>query len=177
MEVTITYLQMFSRPAQPNVPLPEPLLALRSQQPTAAFYRFLYGAVGGTWKWVDRTRWSDEQLLAALRPAELWVLYYAGTPAGYCELVRSESEVNVSYFGLMPEFLGRGLGRLWLGWTHRVLLPAVFCAGGCFLVLCDLVARLILAPAELPIGIVTALLGGPFFLWTLFTATKGGDMF
>lgn len=67
--------------------------------------------------------------------------------------------------------------RMWLGWTHRVLLPAVFCAGGCFLVLCDLVARLILAPAELPIGIVTALLGGPFFLWTLFKATKGGDMF
>lgn len=117
MEVTITYLQMFARPLQPNVPLPAPLLALRSQEPTASYYRFLYGAVGSSWKWVDRTKWSDEQLLAALRNCELWVLYYAGTPAGYCELVRSGSEVNVSYFGLMPEFLGRGLGRLWLGWT------------------------------------------------------------
>lgn len=67
--------------------------------------------------------------------------------------------------------------RMWLGWSHRVLLPAVIFAGGCFLVLCDLAARLILAPAELPIGIVTALLGGPFFLWTLFKATKGGDVF
>ena len=117
MEVTITYLQMFSRPVQPNVPLPEPLLAMRSLEPTLAFYRYLYSAVGASWKWVDRLVWSDERLAAALRGCELWVLYCAGTPAGYCELVRSEGEVQVSYFGLMPEFLGRGLGRLWLGWT------------------------------------------------------------
>lgn len=67
--------------------------------------------------------------------------------------------------------------RLWLGWSHRVLLPAVFFGGGCFLVLCDLAARLVLAPAEIPIGIVTALLGGPFFLWTLFKASCSGDIF
>lgn len=66
---------------------------------------------------------------------------------------------------------------LWLGWSHRVLLPAVFFGGGCFLVLCDLAARLVLAPAEIPIGIVTALLGGPFFLWTLFKASCSGDIF
>jgi iron complex transport system permease protein len=67
--------------------------------------------------------------------------------------------------------------RLLLGWRHRLLLPAVFFAGGCFLVVCDMAARLILAPAELPIGIVTALIGGPFFLWTLFKTNAGGDIF
>lgn len=67
--------------------------------------------------------------------------------------------------------------RLWLGWAHRRLLPAVFFGGGCFLVLCDLAARTILAPAEIPIGIITALLGGPFFLWTLFSANRSGDVF
>ncbi|MDR1921539.1 MAG: iron ABC transporter permease [Candidatus Adiutrix sp.] len=67
--------------------------------------------------------------------------------------------------------------RLWLGWSHRLLLPAVFFAGGCFLALCDLAARLVLAPAEIPIGIITALLGGPFFLWTLFKSAQAGDMF
>jgi len=67
--------------------------------------------------------------------------------------------------------------RLWLGWSHRALLPAVFFGGGAFLVLCDLAARLVLAPAEIPIGIVTALLGGPFFLWTLFKASRAGDVF
>jgi iron complex transport system permease protein len=39
--------------------------------------------------------------------------------------------------------------------------------GGGFLVVCDTVARTILAPTELPVGIITALLGGPFFLWLL----------
>ena len=67
--------------------------------------------------------------------------------------------------------------RLWLGWSHRRLLPAVFFLGGTFLCLCDLAARLALAPAEIPIGIVTALLGGPFFLWTLFRTNKTGDLF
>ncbi|MDR3134459.1 MAG: iron ABC transporter permease, partial [Deltaproteobacteria bacterium] len=54
--------------------------------------------------------------------------------------------------------------RLILGWNHRRLTPAIFFVGGAFLTLCDLASRLALAPAELPIGIVTALLGGPFFL-------------
>ncbi|MDR2301549.1 MAG: iron ABC transporter permease [Deltaproteobacteria bacterium] len=67
--------------------------------------------------------------------------------------------------------------RLMLGWNHRSLTPTVFFVGGAFLCLCDLASRLILAPAELPIGIVTALLGGPFFLWILFRTNSAGDLF
>ncbi|MDR1050109.1 MAG: iron ABC transporter permease [Deltaproteobacteria bacterium] len=67
--------------------------------------------------------------------------------------------------------------RLFLGWNHRRLAPAVFFAGGAFLALCDLASRLVLAPAEVPIGIVTALLGGPFFLWILFRTNSAGDLF
>jgi iron complex transport system permease protein len=67
--------------------------------------------------------------------------------------------------------------RLFLGWNHRRLAPAVFFAGGAFLVMCDLASRLVLAPAELPVGIVTALLGGPFFLWILFKTGGAGDLF
>lgn len=66
--------------------------------------------------------------------------------------------------------------RLWFGWSHRRLLPASFIGGGCFLVLCDLAARTILAPAEIPIGIITAMIGGPFFLWTLFRINKTGEL-
>lgn len=65
--------------------------------------------------------------------------------------------------------------RLTLGWNHARLLPASFILGGCFLVLCDLLARSILAPAEIPIGIITALIGGPFFLWTLFRTNRDSD--
>lgn len=57
--------------------------------------------------------------------------------------------------------------RLIIGTNHRYLAPAVFLFGGAFLVLCDTLARTIIAPAEIPVGVITALLGGPFFLWLL----------
>jgi iron complex transport system permease protein len=57
--------------------------------------------------------------------------------------------------------------RILLGPDHRFLVPASFLLGGIFLPLCDAVARVIIAPAELPVGIITALLGGPFFIWLL----------
>ena len=59
------------------------------------------------------------------------------------------------------------LVRLLVGPDHRLVLPAAALFGAAFLVGCDLVARTILAPVELPVGIITALIGGPFFLWLL----------
>lgn len=117
--VTVTFLQMFQPPPQPDIDLPPPLLALRSHQCSPAFYRFLYSAVGEGWYWVDRNAWSDQEITRQLhRPeVQLWVLYHDGTPAGYSELQRQGDEVNVCYFGLMRDYLGKGLGRLWLGWT------------------------------------------------------------
>jgi len=57
--------------------------------------------------------------------------------------------------------------RLAAGTDHRLLVPASFLGGATFLVAADTVARTALAPAELPVGVVTALLGGPFFIWLL----------
>ena len=69
----------------------------------------------------------------------------------------------IGFVGLMtPHVL-----RLVVGSDHRRLLPAVMLAGPTFLILADLAARTALAPQELPIGAVTALLGGPFFLYLL----------
>lgn len=59
------------------------------------------------------------------------------------------------------------LVRLMLGADHRILLPASALLGGILLVLADTVARTIVAPAEMPVGILTSLIGGPFFLWLL----------
>ncbi|MNU01543.1 Hemin transport system permease protein HmuU [compost metagenome] len=56
------------------------------------------------------------------------------------------------------------LVRLLAGPDHRVVLPASLLAGGVLMLFADLAARLLLAPAELPIGIVTAFIGAPFFL-------------
>jgi iron complex transport system permease protein len=57
--------------------------------------------------------------------------------------------------------------RLLIGQNHRWLVPASCLFGGGFLIVCDTVARLIIAPAEIPVGVITTLLGGPFFLWLL----------
>ena len=61
--------------------------------------------------------------------------------------------------------------RLLIGSDHRYLAPASFLFGGAFLTVCDTFARTVLAPAELPVGVVTAFLGGPFFLWLLITGS------
>ncbi|PHS25766.1 MAG: iron ABC transporter [Methylophaga sp.] len=57
--------------------------------------------------------------------------------------------------------------RLLIGNDHRWLIPATLLFGGGFLILCDTIARLIIAPAEIPVGVITTLLGGPFFIWLL----------
>jgi iron complex transport system permease protein len=69
----------------------------------------------------------------------------------------------IGFVGLMtPHLL-----RLVVGADHRRLLPVVLLAGATLLILADLVARTVIAPQELPVGVVTALLGGPFFLYLL----------
>jgi iron complex transport system permease protein len=69
----------------------------------------------------------------------------------------------IGFIGLMvPHIL-----RRWVGHDHLYLVPACLLGGGAFLTLCDLAARTLMAPAELPVGVLTALLGGPFFLWLL----------
>jgi len=59
------------------------------------------------------------------------------------------------------------LVRLMVGVDHRIVLPASALFGAAFLVACDLLARTLLAPVEIPVGVVTAMIGGPFFLWLL----------
>ena len=59
------------------------------------------------------------------------------------------------------------LVRLMVGADNRIVLPASALFGAAFLIACDTVARTIMAPLELPVGVITALIGGPFFLWLL----------
>ena len=57
--------------------------------------------------------------------------------------------------------------RMNLGPDHRLLLPASALAGAAFLIIADLLARILLAPAEIPVGVITAIIGAPFFLYLL----------
>ena len=66
----------------------------------------------------------------------------------------------IGFVGLVVPHIGRAI----VGPTHRALAPFCIVAGGAFLVACDAVGRMIFAPVEMPVGIITALVGGPFFL-------------
>jgi iron complex transport system permease protein len=57
--------------------------------------------------------------------------------------------------------------RLKLGADHRILIPSSFFLGATFLALCDTISRTLLAPSEIPVGVITAIIGGPFFIWML----------
>lgn len=76
----------------------------------------------------------------------------------------------IGFIGLIAPHIA----RLLIGTDHRYLAPATALFGGLFLVVCDLVARLVIAPAELPVGVLTALLGGPFFAWLLLRRPRAG---
>jgi GNAT superfamily N-acetyltransferase len=112
--VRTTYLEMAAPAAlRPATLVPAEVLLLHASIPSPEFARFLYTAVGGDWYWRERLTWNYEKWHSWLaRPeVETWVAYASGTPAGYFELEsRLEGEVQITYFGLLPRFAGRGLG-------------------------------------------------------------------
>lgn len=122
IETVITYLQMTNPPGSAHPPTPAAKVALmRAEAPTLAFYRFLYDSVGGPWLWWERRVMDDADLSAViLNPAvEVYVLYVGGVPAGFAELDarKMPGEIELAYFGLMEEFVGRGFGGYFLRWA------------------------------------------------------------
>ncbi|MGK3224007.1 FecCD family ABC transporter permease [Enterobacter soli] len=65
------------------------------------------------------------------------------------------------------------LMRMWLGADHRAVIPGSVLAGAFLLLIADTVARTLVAPAEMPVGLLTSILGAPWFLWLIFR--RGGQ--
>ncbi len=106
-----------------------------------------------------------QSLGVRVKPLRLLLLALAAALAG----------AAVSFAGLLG-FLGLlvpHIARRLVGENSFPLLLACALGGGGFLTLCDLLARLLFAPAELPVGIVLSLAGGPFFLWLLLHERGG----
>lgn len=113
--VTRTYLEMRSpdelRPAATPEPAPQ---IERLADCTVEFFRYLYEEVGRAYHWTDRLSWTDETVRAYLdtRGVSVWLMSWEAAPAGYFELRQHEdSSVEIAYFGLLPDFIGRGWGK------------------------------------------------------------------
>jgi GNAT superfamily N-acetyltransferase len=96
--------------------------------PMPELNRFFYTAVGGAWYWIDRLSWSHDDWLKYLDRPELgtWIISESGTPAGYFELEKQPGDdVEIVYFGLLPQFVERGLG----GWALNEAVDKAWAMG------------------------------------------------
>ncbi len=96
-----------------------------------------------------------------IKATRLWL--FAATSISIAGVVATCGPIG--FVGMMAPHIC----RLIIGNKHRQLGPISFLFGGTFLVVCDTIARVIIAPSEMPVGVLTALLGGPFFLWILLS--------
>ena len=75
----------------------------------------------------------------------------------------------IGFVGLVvPHFV-----RMFIGWDHRILLVSSFVCGAGFLIFCDTLARTIISPLELPVGVITGILGGSIFVYALSKKQPG----
>ena len=114
IDVTTYHLEITDPDAVRPKPNPIQGLAIEHvRQPSPEFNRFLYTAVGGGWYWVDRLNWTYHKWQEWVdRPEfQTWVAYVSGSSAGYFELDgQSGGNVEISSFGLLPQYIGQGLG-------------------------------------------------------------------
>jgi GNAT superfamily N-acetyltransferase len=115
IQVIRTYLAMQSpadlRPAEAPNPAPE---VHRMGKCSPAFFRYLYREVGRAYHWTDRLAWTDETIRDHLSAPSisLWLMTWQDGPAGYFELKRHDDDsVEIAYFGLLPDYIGRGWGK------------------------------------------------------------------
>jgi iron complex transport system permease protein len=167
-------------------------MLMAGEELKALIFFFLGGFSTSSWD----TTWVS---LACIPPAVLTACYFApelnvlllgeetaessGIRTGriqllYAVLAALLTSISVSVAGLIG-FVGLivpHMIRLQSGTDHRRFFPLTFFAGGIFLMLCDTAARTVIAPAELPVGIVTSLVGVPIFLYLIRKESDNYDL-
>lgn len=113
-DVTTYYLEMNSPSFLIPKRLNNPYFSVNELKvPLPELNRFFYTAVGCRWYWNDRSKWTYFHWKEWVNRPVLttWIAYLHGTPAGYFELeAQSHGNVEIAYFGLLPTFIGKGLG-------------------------------------------------------------------
>lgn len=110
-----TFLEMTSpEHFAPAYVLANDIEIVRMEMPDLGFYKFLYQSVGEEWAWRDRLQMSSAELRQVLTSprTQVYVMYVSGSPGGYVELYQhDDGAVEIAYFGLRRDYMGRGLGK------------------------------------------------------------------
>lgn len=112
IDVTTWYLQFEGTPPA-QVTWPADVVLTEAEIPSPELSQFLFRTVGGPWRWFSRLSWNYQQWLDYLTQQQVrtWLLNVKGTPAGYIELLKHvDQSVEIKFFGLLPQFIGQGLG-------------------------------------------------------------------
>ena len=115
--VDVTFMEMIHPPRFPAIALPSGFRIEQEHKPTVALYRQLHTDVGGKHCWWMRRVKSDEELAAILAEPRrsLFLLKENGVVCGFFEFeLHPHRTVNLAYFGLVPDMIGRGIGRAFL---------------------------------------------------------------
>jgi ribosomal protein S18 acetylase RimI-like enzyme len=111
-EVTTWFLQ-FDALAPTHIDWPQGVQLVEAEIASPELSQFMFRTVGGPWRWFSRLSWDYQQWLDYLTQQQVrsWLLWVKGTPAGYIELLKhADQSVEIKFFGLMPQFIGQGLG-------------------------------------------------------------------
>lgn len=127
----VWYLQMDEKPAAGLYSKSDCELKLLPKPVDCETYRRYYYGVGKDWNWIDRMVMKDETLFGKINSGDthIYIFKRAGEDAGFVELVHSGGVTDIQYFGLFPEFIGKGLGKYFL--MQSILLAWSFSGTEC----------------------------------------------
>jgi len=114
IQVTTWYLD-YQGPVLTLPVWPDEVVLTEARIASPDLSQFLFCAVGHHWRWFSRLSWTYQQWQDYLTAGDVrtWVLYQQGTPAGFVELRKHpDHSVELKFFGLLPAFIGRGIGAL-----------------------------------------------------------------
>lgn len=126
-DVQVYYLEMNEKPSL-DVDFPKGVNFEKLEKPVSIEeYRFYYNLVGEKYSWIDRLLLSDKELDSKInnQDTDIFVFKVLNNAAGYVEFVRKSKNIEIQYFGLAPDFIGKGLGKKFLGlcineaWNYR----------------------------------------------------------
>lgn len=115
---TVTFLEM-PEPKEFPALLPNTAFELLPKPIDVNEYRKYYYGVGEKYFWLDRMVMPDEELSEKINAlnVDIFVFYEKEAAAGYIEFLKEEKYIEIVYFGLLPDFIGKGLGKYFLDWV------------------------------------------------------------